>query len=237
MKYILYILLILSIVTVSCSKEENRKTSFKKLNSFNKIIVNSTFDIYLVEDTCFSIEINANTDIISNISYVIEEETLTLDNSTKFKWLSPKDNQVDVYIHSKGLSLVEMNQTSHLKTLNPIVSNSFGLVLKSKSNQATLDLDCNSFYYWNNFPCGGKLTLRGKVNNLKIWNFAIFAVDAKDLIAKKAIVENNSQSDCIVNVTEHINYSIRNSGNIYLYGNPSINKGELSSSGKLIEVY
>lgn len=237
MKILFYILLIFSIIIVSCTKDNERKTEYVKLDTFNKLIVNSTFDIYLIEDSCFSIEINANETVIENITYTVTDSVLRLDNTTSFKWLSPKNNQIDIYIHSKNLSLVELNQTCHLQTINPITSESFGLILKSKTNQATLELDCNSFYYWNNFPCGGKLTLSGMVNDLKIWNYAILTVDAKELIAKYAEVENNSQSDCTVNVTEKLNYSIRNSGDIYLYGNPSkIIKEEVNSKGKLIRV-
>jgi len=92
------------------------------------------------------------------------------------------------------------------------------------------------FYYWNDFPCGGLLTLSGKAESLKLWNYAILSVDAKYLTAKTAIVENNSQGDCTVNVGEKLNYSITNKGNINLYGSPTeIIEGVLNSSGQLIE--
>jgi len=235
MKYLYYILVIISVLLISCTKEEERRTEYVKLDYFKKIVVNSTFDIFLTEDTCFNIEIEAHKNVIKNITYKITDSILIIDNTKSLKWLSPKNNQINIYIHSRYLGEVELNQTCHLQTLNPIKSESFGLILKSKTNQATLDLDCNSFYYWNNFPCGGKLTLSGQVNKLKIWNYAILTVDAKSLIAKHAIVENNAQTDCTVNVTESINYSIRNSGNIHLFGKPnSIVKEEVNSSGKLI---
>ena len=235
MRLFFYISLLIILITVSCTKEENKRTEYIKLNSFDKILVNSTFDIYLIEDTCESIEINANEDLIKNISHTVTDGRLILDNSTAYKWLNPKENQIDIYIHYQKLSLVELNQTCHLQTINPIKSESFGLILKSKTNWASLDLECNSFYYWNNFPCGGKLSLKGRVSNLKIWNFAILTVDAKGLLAKRAVVENHSQSDCTVNVSERLEYSIMNSGNIYLYGNPSqIKEGEISASGRLI---
>ena len=77
-----------------------------------------------------------------------------------------------------------------IKTSNPITSNEFGLVLMGKVNHANLELDCNNFYYWNNFPCGGNLTLYGKTNILDLWNFAIMSIDAKNLIAQNAKIEN-----------------------------------------------
>ncbi len=229
-------LLSFMLILLSCSKNNERQSRTVKLSDFEEIEVNNSFDIYLVEDSCFSIEIIAHEDIIDNISSSITDNTLELSNSSSLSWLSPKDNKVDLYIHSKPLKKVYLNETCHLQTLSPITSHSFGLIMRSKTNQATLTLDCNNFYYWNDFPCGGKLTLNGKTESLKLWNFAILSVDAKYLIAKTAIVENNSQGDCIVNVSEKLNYSITNKGNINLYGSPTeIIDGVLSSSGQLIK--
>ncbi len=223
------------LIFLSCSKDDERESRIVKLSAFEEIEVNDFFDIYLIEDSCFSIEIIAHEDIIDNISYSITDSTLELDNSSSMSWLNPKDNKVDLYIHSKPLKKVFLNETCHLQTQTPITSNSFGLIMKSKTNQATLTLDCNNFYYWNDFPCGGKLTLDGETESLKLWNFAILSVDAKYLIAKTAIVENNSQGDCTVNVSEKLTYSITNKGNICVYGDPSqIIEKETSSSGRLI---
>ena len=108
--------------------------------------------------------------------------------------------------------------------------------MASKLNEAVLQLNCTTFYYWNNHPCGGKLTLSGTVQNLRIWNFALMSVEAKDLTAYDALVENSSQGDCEVTVTGKLEYSIKNSGNIYLHGHPpQIVLKEKTSTGELIQ--
>ena len=232
-KYLYFLVLI--VFFWSCSKPEALESKFVKLEAFDKIAFNNPFDIYLTEDTCYSLEIIADGDRIKNIDYSLVDSVLTLTNRTKFKWLKPTKNKIEIYIHSKPLKKVWLNETCHLHTLNPITSESFGLILKSKMNEATLDLDCRGFYYWNNFPCGGKLTLKGKAHHIKLWNYAILTIDAQELTTQEALVENNSQGDCTVNVSEELVYSITNSGNINLYGNPNrVIKNEISSSGRLV---
>ena len=231
---IIYLGLIL-LTTISCSKNNNEHKEVN-LDFFHTIKVDDSFNLYLEEDTCFYLELHANKDVLKNISYTINDSILTLDNSTGFKWLSPTENKIELIIHSLPLKEVYLNETCHLQTINPISSVSFGLIISAKSNEATLDLNCKTFYYWNNFPSGGRLTLLGKAEQIKLWNDAIFSVDASQLIAQKALVENNSKGNCIVNVSDYLEYSITNMGNIYVANEPrEIVEIELSSSGRLIK--
>jgi hypothetical protein len=226
---------LISVFLVSCSKNKEPLSKSTNLDAFSEIAFNSPFHIYLTEDSCYSIKIIAHKSIIDNITYSIADSVLTIRNNSKLKWLKPTQNKVSIYIHSKPLRKIELNETSYLQTLNPITSESFGLILRSKTNEANLELNCGSFYYWNDFPCGGKLTLKGISKRLKLWNFAILSVDAQKLITKEALVENHSQGNCTVNVADKLTYSIYNSGNIILYGNPKeIIENELESSGNLI---
>ncbi len=211
-------------------------TRFSELSPFTEIEFNNCFDVYLNEDTIYSIEIIANEEMIGDIAFEVQDSVLMINNYASGKWLTPRKNKIQLYINSKQLSKVNANETCNIETISPITSNEFCLVLKSKANEASLELACNSFCYWNNFPCGGKLTLSGTVENLTLWNFAIMYVDAKNLIAKNALVENNSEGDCEVTVTNKLEYSIKGTGNIHLYGSPlEIIKIDLTSSGQLIQ--
>jgi len=229
------IIILLFFVLSSCSKNEEIVSKTLSVQAFSYIQIDDSFDIFLIEDTCFSVEIRAVEDIVDQINCTVSENKLIISNSTSAKWLSPTNNKIEIYIKSKPLEEVILNETCHLQTVNPISSVSFGLIMKSKTNWATLDLACETFYYWNDFPCGGKLSLQGKVKELKLWNTAILSIDAKNLVSQTALVENNSQGDCSINVSEKLTYSITNKGNIYVYGNPSqIIEKETSSSGQLI---
>jgi hypothetical protein len=59
------------------------------------------------------------------------------------------------------------------------------------------------------------------VHELKIWSVALMSVDAKDLTADIANLENKSKGDISATVTQFLHYRIGGSGNIHLWGNPT----------------
>ena len=236
MKSLIFFILFCNIAIISCTKEKLTETSFSGLTPFNKIEFNSSFDVYLTEDSTYAIKIIANEDVIKNIHFKIDNNILTFNNETNYKWVSPTKNKIEIYIHSKQLSKIDANQTCNIKTLNPITSDEFGIIFHNKANEANLELNCKKVYYWNDFPCGGRLTLRGKTDAINIWNTGLTTVDAKDLTANIAHVENKSNGDCIMTIMNKLEYSIYGSGNIQLYGSPAeIIKILVSSSGRLIQ--
>lgn len=221
---------------ISCKKEIVDANRVIDIVPFEQIELNDAFELFVTEGDHYSIEIIGAEKIIDLIDVNIINKTLFIDDTRKIKWLSPKKNKIKIYVTSLPLKKITAVEGCSIQTLSAITSLEFGLVLKGKSNEANLELDCNTFFYWNNFPSGGKVTLSGKTEMLKIWNFAIMSVDAKDLTAQHAIIENNSQGDCEVTVLNKLEYSINEKGNIHLYGKPSeIISNNLVSSGRLIQ--
>ena len=220
---------------VACKKDE-QVTQTTELGAFHSVEVNSAFTVILVEDVSYYVEVKGAASFAEACEINVVDSTLYLSCNAKNKWTHPSDNHLEIIVHSPPLKLVTANETSFITNTTPITSDEFGLILKSKANEAELTLNCQNFYYWNNFPTGGMLTLHGEVHDLKLWNTAIMTVDARDLIAQYALIENSSKSDCIVTVTQGIQYKITDKGNIHLYGQPvSIEELEHTGDGALIE--
>lgn len=236
MRYSLFIISIL-LISVSCEREENEKHVLFSTKPFSEVELNSSFNVYLIEDSIFSLEIFASEENLDNISYQIENEVLKINNERKYSWTTPQTNKIDIYIRSGALSKVVAKESGVIQTLAPITTEEFGLILENKSNEVNLDLNCGTFYYWDYNKCGGKLTLTGECKDLKIWNYAIMSVDAQHLIVPNAQIVNGSQGNCRINVTDKLEYSIEGTGNIYLYSKPEeIIQNSLNSSGRLIQL-
>lgn len=230
--------IIVMFLCFTCCNKESVENSYieKRLPQFNEIELNGVFDVYLRQDSTYNLKIQANDNWIDQIHVKVENNKLIIDNESRKRWMRPKEEKVKLYITSNRPKKITANETCYIETVNPIISEEFGLIMTSKLNQANLELDCKTFYYWNNHPCGGKITLRGKAAEIKLWNFAIMQVDAKNLISEYALVENSSKGVCEVNVQSKLEYSIHGSGNIHLYGNPSeIIEHKVTSSGKLVQ--
>jgi len=231
-----FFLLIVLIMANSCSKKSNTITQSYDLEYFNHIKFYDSFNIILHESDEFRIEITADEKRIEFISFNITDTILEIKNDKTARWANPHKNEVEIHVYSEPLSFIEAEESGFISTANPITTEEFGLVLKSKVNEAHLELDCGTFYYWNNIPSGGKLTLTGASDVTKIWNHALMNVDAKALATRVALVSNSSKGIIEVSPTEKLEYSIYDIGNIHLHSVPSeIISIEISGEGNLVQ--
>jgi hypothetical protein len=163
------------------------------LDDFDTLTLKSVFEVYLIQGTENKIKLEGAENILKKVEIDNNNKTLKLLNTNKVSWLQPSNNKIKVYLTVKNIRRINANETCNIQSLNTITGNEIGMVLTSKYNQANLDLDCTTFYYWNNFPCGGNVKLSGKTKELKILNVALMAIDARDLEAEYVLITNTSK--------------------------------------------
>lgn len=236
MKQFTFFTLLFTTLFFSCSKDHEEEVRIRKdLGVFHEVNLNSAFEVVLIQDSVYYVEIVTVESLKKDMEVKLENEVLSFTNTKRFKWTNPENNTPTLYIHCAEFKKVNANESCNFTTPTPITSKEFGIILKDKANYANLQLNCESFFYWNNFPTGGKLTLSGSTKELKIWNTAIMSVDAKNLVTEYALVENDSKGICEVNVTHKIEYKITGNGDIHLYGQPTeIVETAPSIGGKLV---
>jgi hypothetical protein len=209
---------------------------FSELPAFDHLELNSVFDVYLIQDSSYSIKIEAHEDVAKDISFEVQNGILSVKNKQRLKWISPESNKVKLFITAAGLKQIIPNETCSIQTVNTLTVDDFSIVMapSPKLVEINLDLDCGYFNYWNNYQCGGKLILKGRASNLNFSIFSLMAVDAKSLIADNAVVETYSNSNCEFTVNRRLEYSIHGEGDILLHGNPpEIRLVARTSTGKL----
>jgi hypothetical protein len=232
----IFVFLAFAYLVSSCGDDKPVEATYE-LQPFDEIRVNNYFHIYLIQDTVFSITVTSDKDIMEGVKFSVDNRILSLSHESNKLWLNPDDHEVKLYISADRLKTIEVNETCYIETVNPIISNEFGIIKGYRYFEAHLELDCNIFYFWNGSPCGGRLTLEGNTRYLRLWNYIIMSVDAANLNADHVFIENYSPADCIVRAKETLEYGIYGNGNIYLYGKPDqIIMREITSSGKLIRL-
>lgn len=222
------------LLILSCSKDEETLHLYHHTEAFHTLQLNDAFEVEIIEQADYGIEIIGSESFVEKTVFSVQDCTLSIRNDKKYKWTDPGGNTIKIVVKGMGLKAVHANESCQIKSLNPITTREFGIILKSKTNTADILVDNQIFYYWNNFPCGGKLTIRGKTNELKLWNYAIMSVDASALQAKIGYIENASKGDCTVNLSERLDYKIEGEGNIIVYGNAIAENQGSSDSGQLI---
>ena len=230
------LLLVLSIVLyTSCKKKDVVSHNLPFEQNFDTLVFNDPFEVELIQDSLNKIEIIGYEPFVSNVETTYMNNTLTVSKRPGMAWLFPKKNKIHLKIHLNHISRIVANETCYIRSEGPLTGNELGLILKSKLNQADLNVQCNTFYFWNNFPCGGKLNLKGSCQELKLWNYALMQIDATSLICGNARVENSSKGDIRFQCNDSLFYKIKGEGNLHLYGfPPNIYNLGSDGSGNLI---
>jgi hypothetical protein len=227
------------LLLINCSDYEPTLV-FKELPAFDDVELHSVFDVYLIQDSTYSIKIEADEEMINSIFFEVENHILSVRNKQNAKWVKPESNKVKLFITAAGLKRITAFETCSIQTVNTLSVDEFAIVMapSPKLTEINLDLDCGYFNYWNNYQCGGKLILKGSATNIRLTIFSLMAVDAKALTSDNALVTTYSHGDCELMVNRRLEYSIHGEGNILLQGNPpEIHLNERTSTGKLIQLY
>jgi hypothetical protein len=153
-----------SMAITGCKKHTNKVQSYQFVSGFHTLVLNSSFDVSLVEADSFALMIQGSEKSTKNVQFEVNDSTLTLKNNTPNKWLHPKTNKVFVTIYCPKLRLVRANETCFVHTLTPITTQEFGLIVSSKLNGADIEVNNEVCYIWNQRPCGGNYVFRGKSN-------------------------------------------------------------------------
>lgn len=220
MKPIKILTIIGLLLLFSCKKHEPFTTEYI-VSEFDTLVLSDVFDVNLIQGTENSVKIKGSKQFIDDVSWENKDNTLTFHNNANHKWLNPKTNKITLEITVNGLSKIIANETCSITSTNTLIADELGLILKSKLNHAALNISCNTFYYWNNFPCGGTVDLKGNCQTLKVWNYALMQINASELQATTALIENYSKGDVRVWCTDTISYKINGSGGIRVKGSPS----------------
>lgn len=221
---------------LDCVKSSGKETQmFRTLENFDTIDIQDAFDITLHQDTaCYAIVLGAE-NIISNIGLTIVNNTLFVTDENSCGWMKPRKNKVHIQIAFANLSRLYVRRTCTIRSDNAITGNELGLILMDKVQDIDLQLNLNTFYYWNMPPCGGRLNLSGNCSNLKIWNWALIGIDTRQLYSEQAFIYSESIGDIHVRSNSYLYCSISNRGNVYYYGHPAsvelVDEGE----GELIQ--
>ncbi len=222
-------------LALSCKKDMEQVVIELPLTEFDTLTLNSAFTVYITQGKEFSMKMEGAKVIIDEMDVNLKKFNLTITNKYKEEWLHPRNNKVKLYITIKKINRIIANATCNIQSTNTLIGDEFGLAIAGKLNEANITVNCNYFYYWNNPPSGGRIKLSGSTKAMKLHNEGLMSVDAHDFISDVVRIQNWSKGDCIVTATDSITYAIKNSGNIYVSGNPpTIIQKEQSSDGKLI---
>lgn len=201
---------------------------------FDSIDIQDVFDIILVQDQTWQVEVLAERRMMESLDIHMEGRKLILDRKRKGDYRHPKSHHPQVHVHFDTLARINVFEACSIRSHHVIREGGLGIVDYSKMMECTLEIDMGTFYYWNS-PNGSRLTLSGKSKEVKLWNFGLSSINAADVESRYVLASNESQGDCRVRAVDLLEYSLKNTGDIIYYGDPAaIMRVETNGNGRLI---
>ena len=237
--------LILLLFLIASCKKENRCDCFKStgnivseqrnVRDFSSIYVSDNVNLYLTQDTVFSVKVEAGEHLISLVTTEVENGSLHILNKNKCNWVRSYKPKVNAYVSLPHLLFMENSGAGTVTTINTFTGDSLRFDSKNASGDLNMTVDVKKCYL---IVHTGSLniTVNGKADDLEIFYNGYGMIHCENVAARQAYTTNKSTGNIFVNVSEVLYYHISYDGNVYYYGNPSTISGTNTGKGELLKL-
>lgn len=222
----------------SCTKNGRGEIVAKTISTegFHTLNIDGPFTVYLIQDAANYVTFDGEEKHIETCTALVNDSILSIDGSKRGEFLHPGEMDLRVFVHvDTNFQRINVNEDCKVYTQGALFGREIGVVTNTRAFEGRIELNCHTFYYWNN-PNGTHLELLGFVDELKIWNTGLGTIDAGYLTSDYVLIDNGSQNECKVRCMQTLEYSLTSTGNIIYYGNPpAIVPNVTSGTGALIK--
>lgn len=233
MKVFLKYIILLSLLAVSCQEiffngdESSREI---KLPGFHSVSFSGIYDIVLVQDSTDRLLISGKNNA-GSVSAIVKNDTLMINDNRKMS-LNPARNTLE--LHFTGLNYIVTEDPVNISSTGIITADMFQYFAKGEISETNLAVNCNYLILYTSVNSLGYYYLKGKAGYCDLSARYGSSIFAGDLECNDGEILNESVGDVRANVSGSLKAHIRGSGNIYCYGNPSVDIADHRGSGKLI---
>ena len=200
----------------------------RAVSSFDKIIVDGTFTVYLSQGDTESVEVEIDDNLQQYVEVRNEGRRLVLDIKDHVNFV--KTTQNNVYITLKNIELFDVSGVCKVKTTGSLDCDQLAFKVSGVAN-GECELYCNKL----NINLSGvvNLELRGETTELNINQSGVGKFNAMNLIAEKATVVNSGVGSVSVYATQELSLTNSGVGSITYSGDAEIKKLNSSGVGKI----
>lgn len=243
-KYLLYqlILFFILIISVGCEKvilagKGEIVTQKETFNSLSKISFHDIFEVELITDSIFIVEMIAHEKYLEKISFSLDSGNIQFYDKNPEKWMPEYPYpllRISLPQLTDQLFLAAPVRISTPDTLQLPYLNILSL---GKTGEIDISMDTEYFKFTTGSDNSGFYRFSGTARAAQLWLRGSSIIHAAALISEQCNVNNNSIGNCTVNVANYLEVRLSSSGNIFYHGNPGeIVVKEESDNGKLISL-
>ena len=231
MKKVIITALSFAVLGTSCRKmiegtSGSMTTEYRQAPSFNKIHIQGNIDVFLSQDTSFSIRVEAGEHLVNFIeTNVVNGEMIIHESNNNLANTKP----IKVYVYGDSLENIEIEGSGNFDGDN-IKANTLNILVTGSGN-LNIDVEANTVNY--NVKGSGNAYLLGVVNNFNALIQGSGDINAKFLQAQDVNAKITGSGNAIVTAFNSLIAEVSGSGDIDYYGNPGSLSTIVTGSGSI----
>jgi hypothetical protein len=242
-KYTIYIwtIFMLLILTNGCGKSgpDCFKSTGKiileqrDITSFDSIAVYNNINLFLKQDSIYSVSVEAGENLMNKIVTRIENNQLILENNNTCNWVRSYDYPINVYVSTPRLWKLYYLSAGDVQSANTLYFDSLMVEAWGGAGSIHLTLDVFSVFVYLH-QGSSDIHLKGNCGIASLVSGGYGLLDASTLVSGYVFVSSRSSNDCYVNANQELYATIESIGNIFYYGSPTKINTTINGSGSVI---
>lgn len=219
-------------------------TETRQMFSFENIINQGSFNVYISHDTIYQVIVEAESNLIPYIRTRVNGNTLEIDTKENLDNHNPMNIYVktpelySIELSGSGLMSVDSLNTSHLNVeisgsgnINgEVVSNSVNAKISGSGN---ISLEAYTTNIDTRISGSGNIDLNGETNTGTHTISGSGNINSYNFVQKDCSATISGSGNMYVNVTHNLNANISGSGSIFYIGSPQVTV-KITGSGSVI---
>ncbi|PKV51778.1 putative autotransporter adhesin-like protein [Aquimarina sp. MAR_2010_214] len=236
--FVALLYMVVSLFTINQMTAQNKLrgngnvvTQERAISSFNEIIINGVYNVYLTQGAKESVKVETDENLQEVVVIKNKGNALVLNRKKGIK--VKKKTKMNVYVTLKDIEKLEVRGVGNVKTSSKLSLNALDVEASGVGN-TSLELDCKKLD--GEISMVGNFTLKGKVAEVILNNNGTGALRAFDLVAQKLEINNSGIGKVEVNAQQEISITSSGIGSVYYKGDAKTTKLDHRGMGKIKKV-
>jgi hypothetical protein len=230
----IFVTLALAIAVISCNDFNNQKegnghvTTEKRevTGDFTKIVAGQAIDVEIEQADSYSIEVEADSNLIENIKTTIDNGVLKISSDVNFQ----DAEKLLVRIKVKQLDEIETTSASSVESVNVFKGKNLRIAASSASE---IDIEAEYESIHIETTSTGEVTIKGKTLKLETSASSASDINASELLANEVFSQATSASDTRVNPLVKLDAKASSASTITSVKQPKEIRKEETSGGEV----
>lgn len=242
MRKTFYIFLLLWIVQTSCNKESapdcfksagKEVTIRRSTGVFENLELEDYIHIELVDSSDYAVELIGPSNVLPKIFTEVSGNTLYIRNENTCNFVRSFKKTVTVRIYAPSISHIENRGTGDVRSVGTLSQNYLKFENRHASGSVYLAFEGDSIAIYTHTGVSD-VFVSGDVIKCELFNQGIGVIDARELRAQQAFINNSSINSIYAFATDYLFSGINFSGNNHVSGHPTLIDEEDDAEGELI---